>query len=99
MHMKILKGIKIWGQNSIHCLLKVPNVGLQDCLGPQSTRRDLPFRSGEFTLLYGLRPLSMGSKAPILSLRPPATPEKLVLGDYETPIWPKFQGHQELAID
>ncbi|MBW0546814.1 hypothetical protein O181_086529 [Austropuccinia psidii MF-1] len=59
MQIKILKVIKIWGHNSIYGAFKVLNVGLQGCLGPQSTSQDLPFNSGEVILLDGPGPPSM----------------------------------------
>ncbi|MBW0491663.1 hypothetical protein O181_031378 [Austropuccinia psidii MF-1] len=96
-----MKVITIWGDNSIYSPLKVLNMGLQ-------STRHLLFSSGEVTLLYSLGPPTMGPKASIWSLGLPGTPAKLFLGDsksphgprtVKTPIWPKFQGHQELAID
>ncbi|MBW0470265.1 hypothetical protein O181_009980 [Austropuccinia psidii MF-1] len=90
MHIKNLKVIKIFGHTSIYDSLKVLNVGLQGFHGPQSTSQDLPFNSGEVTILYGPRPPSMDpvhkvQKASIWSFGLPGTLEKLVLGDSNNP--------------
>ncbi|MBW0522916.1 hypothetical protein O181_062631 [Austropuccinia psidii MF-1] len=60
IHNKILKVIKLWSHNSIYGILKVLNLGLQDCLTNQSTRKDLFFSSGDVTLLHGPGTPSMG---------------------------------------
>ncbi|MBW0461156.1 hypothetical protein O181_000871 [Austropuccinia psidii MF-1] len=75
MHIKILKVIKIWRHKSIYGPLKVLNVGLQDCLGPQSTIQ-------EVTIIYGPGPSTTDpghkvQKTSNWSFGPPVTPAKL----------------------
>ncbi|MBW0495592.1 hypothetical protein O181_035307 [Austropuccinia psidii MF-1] len=58
-------------------------MGLKYCLRPQSADQDLPFNSGEFTLLYGPGPPSMdpghmGQNHPDLLPWTPWNPRKVM---------------------